>query len=329
MNYPIIPQDIRRAAQEKVRGVSRVLNTPPPKQIEKGQIWSTRARFALPGGQNFETKDPRLVVIIDGPGQRSDSMEHVIGAPVSLAISMATEFDLIVAEDASPLGFRFLVEVWNETPALKGHLKEFLGRLSSEATMALEKLYQAKIIDDEVPASLAKWVGPQIMREVDPRLIFQRAEVAAVSYLAQAATAALGVAEVYQPVREQSVASVSHRVFSLQPILTRLSDIVGSPRVAYAAGSGEQDTYVIAQREGDYSFTFELLSEPFQPYNVYLIVHQLARILQGRMCTVTIETPEQTLRSVQTELRVDGQIQIGQDAKFRPQNARVVTIEFA
>lgn len=187
----MIPEDIRKLSRQRAPAFYKIMKAPRLDQVEPGQIWSTHSHLELPDGRRFEANEARLVVILDGAGPLSESLDQITVAPVSLSINMATESDLIVSGDNSPLKFDFIVEVWNETPTLKGHLRRFLGKLSDDAIAAMRGLYTAQLLDEAVPETLKQWVGLCIMDENDPRLAFQETEIKIIDYLAKAATAAL------------------------------------------------------------------------------------------------------------------------------------------
>jgi 1,2-phenylacetyl-CoA epoxidase PaaB subunit len=191
MPQPIIPEDILELSHARATSFCRVFEEETPVRKEVGQIWSTFSALALSDGRSFQTDDPRLVVILDAQGEWSDLGEPLVTAPISLRVEMASEWDLLISQDLSPLGFSFIAEVWNQTPVVPVHLRNFIGRLPKEAEAALQYLYVALLEDEEVPSSLEKWVGVPLLGEEDPRLSFQRAEIAAVAYLATTATAAL------------------------------------------------------------------------------------------------------------------------------------------
>jgi hypothetical protein len=328
MSNLIIPQDIRKLSRQRAPRFHRILKTPPPDQIEVGQIWSTHSCLELSDDRHIEADEPRLVVILDGTGHPSESLDQITAAPVSLSIPMAAEFDLVVSGDASPLGFDFIIEVWNETPVVKGHLRQFLGKLSAEAIAALRGLYTAQLLNEDVPPTLAEWVGLRIMGENDPRLAFQEAEVETVSYLARTATAALLEMTVQEP---ESVAVIPIKprwVFSLRPRLAKLSEALGSPKVAYAAGVAEEvDTYIVDQTGDDLVFSFELLFRQRRPYTIYLKVHRISSKLEGHRCVVTINATAGEWQSVPTELRTGAQILVGEDCSFRIDQVEMVKVE--
>lgn len=325
MSNIMIPQDIRSLSRQRAPRFHGTLKTPQPDRIEPGQIWSTRLLLELPDGHRFETNEPRLVVILEGTGLPSELLEQITVAPLSLPIQLAAESDLIVSGDASPLGFDFMVEVWNETPVLKGHLRRFLGRLPDEAVAAMRSLYRAQLLDEDVPPTLAGQVGLRIMGESDSRLAFQEAEIEAAAYLAQAATAALTLeVTAKEPARATPALSKSRLRLELPLMIGRLPDF----SIAYAAGTvGDEDTYIVSHVGDEEHFTFELLVDRLPPYEVYLVVHQVSPELENRRCVITIQTAERELQSAPTALEVDAEIQVGRDPDFVPREGQLIKVE--
>jgi hypothetical protein len=333
MPQPIIPEDILELSHARATSFCRVFEEETPLRKEVGQIWSTFSALALSDGRSFQTDDPRLVVILDAQGEWSDLGEPLVTAPISLRVEMASEWDMLISQDLSPVGFSFIAEVWNQTPVVPVHLRDFVGRLPKEAEEALQDLYVALLEDEEVPSSLEKWVGVPLSGEEDPRLSFQRAEIAAVAYLATAATAALEL-ELAREVKGGTLPQVERQplVFDLQPIYERLSKFMPKKKsqVAYAAsGVGEQHTYLLhkADIQDDWYFTFELMNSTRSPYTVYVRVHELSPALQGSVCIITIVAGNKELRSGPTELQLDRSLPVGHDPHFRRDEVQTVTVE--
>jgi hypothetical protein len=329
MDSLMIPEDVRKLSRQRAPAFYKIMKTPQPDQLELGQIWSTHSFLELPDGRRFEANEARLVVILEDADSLSESLDQITVGPISHSVNMATDSDLIVSEGNSPFKFDFMVEVWNETPTLKGHLRQCLGKLSDEAVTALSALYTIQLLDEPVPETLKQWVGFRIVNEDDPRLAFQETEIKTVAYLAQAATAALTLEAPVQelvPLPDDSIES--RWVFSLRPILANLLEVISSPIVAHAAGAtGDVETYIIRQSEGDARFTFELRFRQRRPYTIYVKVHEVSPELVGRKGIVTVNTATSQWRSMPTELQVNGSIQIGEDPDFRLDQVRIVEIE--
>ena len=333
MPHSIIPEDILEFSRARATEFNRARGEPKPARKELGQIWSTFSAYTLSDGRSFQTDDPRLVVILDEQYGTLDGGKQLLALPLSLNIEMASQWDLIVPLDLSQLRFSFMVEVWNQTPVLPTHLKQFLGKLPDEAEDVLQDLYNALWEGEDVPSDLRDWVGISLMGEEDPRAAFQRAEIAAIAYLANAATAALEL-ELAKEAEGETVLQTEgrRRVLDLRPVLGKLSRIAFQKglQVGYAAGGiGERDTYLIRESNAQESwyFTFELLNSKRAPYTVYVRVHELAPALQGSLFIVTIVAGDKQMQSTPTELQPDASLEVGHDPHFRPDEVQTVRVE--
>lgn len=328
MNNKIVPKDIQERAYQRVEKFRNSLHSPQSYRVRQGQIWATHTIFELVTGTAIETNDPRLIVILAGEGPLSEAMEEVVAAPVSLATWMATDLDLLVPASASSLDFAFMIEVWNETPVLKGHLRRLVGNLSDEAIEALNALYESQLNQRYLPDKYMSWVGIPIMSHGDSRLTFQAEEVRASSYLAKAATAALGLEESEQEAKAAEPApSRSSILFdwriTVEGALRRVTDVLNQtrygrvgPSVAYAANAEEEPTLTFLYEGDEEQFLLELLNSRRSPYKVYLQVHMLSEGLKDRKCVVTLITKTGNLTSEPTVLKEGGTIVVGEDPYF-------------
>jgi len=322
----VIPQDIRTLSHQRALEFRRILSVSQPNQVGPGQIWSTHSVLELPDGRCFETHQPRLVVVLDGAGNPSEPLEQIATAPLSLSTPMAAEFDLIIPQDESPLGFGFMVEVWNETPVLKAHLRRFLGKLPDEAVEVLQGLYEIQLLGQDAPSTFPEWVGLRIMGEEDPRLGFQESEVEQVAYLARAATAALAVAE--KPAEIRTFSMGRRRVFELPLVARRAFGFGEGAALAVAAGAPETQTiHIVSQSEGDECFRLELLPSRRRPYRVYFVVRELAPKLEGSQCAISFHLADQEWRSAPARLSIGTEIEMGQDRDFSPSLVKMVKVE--
>lgn len=178
-----IPKNIRELSRERAPEFYKRLTRQQPDQFQRGQIWSTYQSIEMPDGRRFEADEPKLLVIL--VADKND----LVAAPISLQTEMATEFDLIVQSTDGPLGFGFMIEVWNETPIIIKHLRRYLGALDDEYTELLIELHAAYLCNESVPQRVLPYVGISIRQEDDLRLEFQANEINTVEYLSRAATA--------------------------------------------------------------------------------------------------------------------------------------------
>lgn len=158
-----------------------------PGLVERGQVWSTCAR-ALGIPQAKEDVEPRLVIVMDTDGEtlllQGKRFETILVAPVSTNTLMATQWDFLVEQDDSPLGYEFMVETWNKTAALENNLNSYLGLLSSGLMDLLDhisKEYDAR--EGESGPVLGVGVGEGVVEPGNELYYFQRNELASIEYL--------------------------------------------------------------------------------------------------------------------------------------------------
>jgi hypothetical protein len=325
----MVPRDISELSRERAAEFDRLVSSSPPSRLELGQVWSTRAVLEFPDGRRFETDEPRLVVVLDSDLGQGGEHDHIPVAPISPEIEYATDLDLIVPPSAGPVGFSFMAEVWNETPTLVGHLRQFLGTVSGTAADALFQVYKCHVHDQSVPEELGSWVGIPVFSEDDERLAFQEAEIQAVAYLAMAAAAALALAtEDVGPVARGVEKRNWRWQLQARPRLGKLSDLVHVQDIAFAAGlSGDAPTYIIEISERNAYFAGELLCDKRRPYTVYVFVHRVSPVFIGHQCIMELESSEKTWSSSITTLRADTQIKIAEDPDFRPELVEAVRLQ--
>jgi hypothetical protein len=188
-----VPEDIRRLSAERADGFRALLELAQPVSPEFGQLWTTRPDPATDNDDSDEEVVARLVVVLKehedtlGMGQTS-----VLVLPVSLDLPYQSDRDLLIPADESPSGYSFMIEAWNEVTMLRAQLSRFVGTLPLQHARVLRDLYQAQrqvdlAGDREVIAQagteLAKYVGPAVTDERDPRIEFQEDEAEACEYL--------------------------------------------------------------------------------------------------------------------------------------------------
>ena len=280
-----IPESIIRSARERGEQLSYLMNNPIPDEIRTGQIWSTFQNLDL-DGEEFYTDNPKIIVIVDTQPEE-DSL--FAAAPISTATQYASEYDLLISADKSALGFSFMIEVWNETPVYQKHLKQFLGTLAELETTVLTQIYSLQLFNDPIPTSLSRWVGLKIFGDDDPRLAFQEEELAAISYLAEAAT--LSVSLLISEAAEDMVSSVmSDFVAKVKPIFASLSNFapLTKRKLAYAATEHENETFILAFPEDGENLIFELQEGLPSTKEIFLFVHFIASDYRNKECNTKV-----------------------------------------
>lgn len=323
-----IPNDIKELSRKKALAYHAIIKTPMPDTIKPGQIWSTYESFELPGSLHFTTDEPRIVVILVGDGTLLHSLEQIIVSPISINTKMASDRDFIIKKEFSnsPLNFDFMVEIWNETPVLKGQLKQYLGSLTDLAINYLYELYMAHLQNKDISRKLREWIGVLIVSENDPRLEFQDDEIKAVSYLAKAATAALEIS-----IEETSAVNLLEKnwiVFNLQPIFMKPAGFISRKSVAQAASSlaDESESCFIHRSSTKDGFTLELLNRHKYPYTIYFKVCNLSHNLLERPCIITVKTQITILKSDVIKLEKDITIEVGEDPQFHCDDVQIVEV---
>lgn len=180
-----VPEALRRASADAAARLRSLLQQPAPPQVRFGQIWSTRL---LPAPSTAGSPDgadtPRLIAVLGEESTSAGSEDPSLPvAPISLELAYLSDRDLRVPAKESPLGYPFMIEVWNEVTALKAQLGRYLGELQQPFKRYLGLLYQAQLGADVALSPLRDYLGPAISSEDDPRFAFQEDESEACEYL--------------------------------------------------------------------------------------------------------------------------------------------------
>ena len=133
-----------------------------------------------PGGTN--TRPGCVVLVADAAASRlmpaaviAAAEDAVTIVPMSAAVEHATEWDLNVP--AVVLGYQAIAEVWNFGSVLPEQIAEVVTELPGTTLEALGHLVRAAAGSAVVPEGLD--VGPPVLDDADPRLLFQDAEAEA------------------------------------------------------------------------------------------------------------------------------------------------------
>ena len=320
-----IPYEIRELSRQKALTFHKVINSPTPEKVTAGQIWSTKSKFELPDGRRFETEEPRLIFVFQADYNRAEAYKHVVGFPISVSTEMASIYDCILPKEESNLDFEFMIEVWNETPVLVGQLSRYVGALSEHQTAQVQELYFSYFHGDVISAGFNLTIGSQIYGESDPRFAFQEKEIFAVSYLANAATAALELDDV--PEEEGTKINGNWHKFEFEPFFAKLSGIFKNRETAFAATFEEEERFLIHNPSPEYGFTFELLSRKRPPYIIYIEVLKVSPELLGHTCMVSVKAEFKSWNSKMCTLLENSIIEVGQDPEFRREEVDTVELE--
>jgi hypothetical protein len=134
--------------------------SPPVEHVQPASAGS----LALIGAPGSDRLLPAIVV--------ASGEEGLTVVPVSPEVALATEWDLYLPE--SILGYCAIAQVWNHGQVLPEQTVEELANLPAEQLAAVQALMRAANSSSQPPEGLS--VGPPVMHEQDPRLLFQEAE---------------------------------------------------------------------------------------------------------------------------------------------------------
>lgn len=322
-----IPNAIRSISRERAPLFYKVTQGIVVTDIEIGQIWSTRSVLNLPGLPESQTDQPRLIVILGAISNSPGQHDELMAVPISLKLSMATDFDLIVSEYESPLNYRFMIEIWNEVPVVREHLKHCLGKLPNEVACALMRIHAARLLGEEIPSDLKMKIGLPLMGDNDGRVAFQQSEIEALDYLARVATSV-----VFREIPDSEFRNVSDKDsqwwrFEILPRLGKVTDYyLRGSQPAFASSSSVGKEMIITQTKGEHQFTFELLVRRRESL-VYMVVHDLAPNMEGHFCKVTLVMPETEIRSEAARLKKGEEIPIARIASFDRKQIQSVIVE--
>jgi hypothetical protein len=162
-------------------------------EARTGEIWSTLAKPVFPKAPKG-TDRPRLVLILDGNGEvlqfKGVDYHKILVAPISTDIELATEWDYIIPENDSPLGYAFMIELWNKVTMLAENLNHGVGRISDNPTnhiMLLSKAQTNALVDesDADEQVFRNQTGSSKVEMGNEVYHFQRREIEDVEYLLQ------------------------------------------------------------------------------------------------------------------------------------------------
>lgn len=311
-----VPENIRKLSRTRALNFYKRPSQKSTNQLEPGQIWSTYEVLEL-GDQLFETQDARLIVIL-----KID--ENLIVAPISMQTEMASQYDLMVLGRDNPLGFEFMIEVWNEAVAIKQHLRRLVAELSQFHKEMLEELYIAYLLDEAPTPSIENYIGIPIQGKEDERYYFQVDELAAITYLSKAATYALESNALVNQVTEKQT------IILPRPQIGKRREFLMAVQVARAADPSidEVESFFIPYDQPGEELLLEVLSGKRRPYNIWLYVHFVGKSIQGKECRVILKTRNIELISDIVQLMPNAEIQLGQDPEFDPENVNTI-VEFS
>ncbi len=181
----MIPEDLKRMFAQRSQQFQQLLHLTRPEKYQFGQIWTTQLWDEDQRGSSQENNvSPRIIVLLENESDTPVQGElFLVAAPISVDIAYQSSYDLLVFEQESPLGYPFMIEVWNSVSPLHSQLVRYLGTLQQPLKGFLGLVYQAHL---GVPVDLGEAVqhlGPAILQPDDPRVHFQEQEIEECDYL--------------------------------------------------------------------------------------------------------------------------------------------------
>ena len=181
----VIPEDLKDMFAQHSQQFQHLLRLARPEKYQFGQIWTTKLWNEDQSDSSQENNVPlRIIVLLENESDSSVLGEpFLVAAPISVDIAYWSSYDLLVFEQESPLGYPFMIEVWNSVSPLHSQLVRYLGALQQPLKGFLGLVYQAHL---GVPVDLSEAVqhlGPAILHPDDPRVHFQEQEIEACDYL--------------------------------------------------------------------------------------------------------------------------------------------------
>ncbi len=182
---PMVPENLTNLFASRSERFRQFLNPPQPEQCRFGQIWTTKLWI---DGQESSAEEhevhPRIIVLLEDASDSEVLGERfLLAAPISVDIAYRCNYDLLVFEQESPLGYPFMIEGWNAVSPLHMQLGRCLGTLQQPLKRFLGLVYQAYLGMSVDLSEVAQHLGPAILHPHDPRLSFQEQEIEACEYL--------------------------------------------------------------------------------------------------------------------------------------------------
>jgi hypothetical protein len=180
-----VPERITALAKQLTTNTFDKISHIRPKERVLGQLWTTKPMEQV--GQEVQVLAQRIVVILSSDYTGDSLSETIVVAPISLEFEFQSQYDLRVFKNESPLGYEFMIEVWNQTTTLVSQLKSHIGSLSKALKEDLRLLNQVYLGLGGELTSLADRIGLPIFGENDPRAIYQVQEIEECAYIREPA----------------------------------------------------------------------------------------------------------------------------------------------
>lgn len=131
-------------------------------KYRRNQIWTVKSQYIDFEGEIQKSKHKTMVLLISEPEDLSEDVSFVRVCPLSPFIDMASLND-VLCNDASLVGFPFIVETWNEQPMLTEILDKYVGDYSCDILESNENLSKDQQTFREIEISNARFLSQSII----------------------------------------------------------------------------------------------------------------------------------------------------------------------
>jgi hypothetical protein len=196
-----------------------------------------------------------VAVVLDHSEEEPETVEV---APISTAITNASEWDLLLAAEDGPLGYPAMVELWNHGTVLPDQVVERFGLLAVDGQHRLNAMYEALLNDEAPPVDVPR--GVPVIADGDPRALFQEDEAERVQLFWQPA------ARIFSETAPDAAASVG-------ALLNHWLEQAGydASDLAHKVGWPTEDVLLVrSDRVDPQRFPSDRLAELFRPTDISL-----------------------------------------------------------
>lgn len=327
----MIPQDLKHKFAQRSQQFKHLLHLARPENYQFGQIWTTKLWDEDQGSNSQENNlSPRVIVLLENESDSSVMGERfLVAAPISLDIAYQSSYDLLVFEQESPLGYPFMIEVWNSVSPLHSQLVRYLGTLQQPLKSFLGLVYQAHLGAVIDLGKAIQHLGPAILQPDDPRVHFQEQEIEECDYLRRPILELLKRAET----RELEADRPRPVILSQKKLLVKRGQPpVSQQRTRLPLAAADARTQVPSYSISAQSFDDEIigrLNRDFRTDSLYLIWERLPQALQGTTASILVHTADgKTLSVEETIVRQADRTLLSQGERLGPAQIESLSLEF-
>jgi len=327
----MLPEDLKDMFAQRSQQFQQLLRLAQPEKYQFGQIWTTKLWDGDQSGSSQENNVPlRIIVLLENESDSSVlGKPFLVAAPISVDIAYRSSYDLLLFEQESPLGYPFMIEVWNPVTPLHSQLVRYLGTLQQPLKRFLGLVYQAHL---SVPVDLgevAQHLGPAILQPSDPRVHFQEQELEACDYLRRPLLELLKKAETrtFEADRPRPVVlfqkklPVKHGQPPLSQQKTNLPLAAADARI-------QVPSHFISLQAADGEIVARMKRD-FRTDSLYLIWECLPQTLQGTAVLILLYTDTgRTLPVGESTVRQGDRTLLSQGERLGPAQIESLSLEF-